>query len=521
MPNIFERMAAETQSAPKGNIFERMAEGKKAQRSASGVKKFTKEIARQRVQPLLGAAERFTFPAELAEPASREVLREVAEGDDFLIPEVAEASRKRAQSLVPTQRGLERSIEEKTGLPLTPKGGTDEIARLIGGIGRAPKPRAARPKPKVVQPEIQRSMPISEISEIERLPSGLTKPRAIGAQHAGKAILSPERQAKSIQKIDKEAAELAKKVVEKRLPQAEKIKAGHDFEAEFKEGFGRLRQSAEKANPVVDITDVGDYLKGARKKYVGIPREILPPDAKKILAESASLRNNPQTELKNLLRIYRFNNDKLSDIFETRHLKGSRKEYVDFLVGLNKSIVKAFERTLPEDSAWLKQFKDLNSTFKGYQNAQKTLNTLETVLGAEAKPSTIQKLATDQKTQKKLALSMGKEGADEIIQIAKDMKLARDAISGITAKSFKELDSIYPIGLLVPGIQIPSGFGLLKKSPGYLRRLYGWYLTTPSRRKAFDNALSALESGDKMSYQKATQALEKELPKLLEYKPSK
>lgn len=526
MPDIFDRLAQQAQpQLKKGDIFDRLASEQRPERSVSGVKRFAKGLARQRIQPLLGAAERVTFPAELIEPASREVLREVAEGDEFLIPEVAEAARQQARSFVPTQRELEAKIEGATGLPLSPETSQDELARLIGAIGRVPKPgpekiRPIKPQAKATAPKAQVVEAIPEF-EIERLPSGLTKPKAIGAQHTQKALLSPERQKKAIQSIDMEASHLAQKVVSKRLPQSEKILQGHDFEGEFADRFGQLEKAAKRANPEIDITDMTDFFTQARQKYAGIPSGLLDIEGKKILNEIKVLRDRPQLQLKNLLKLYRLNNKKRSEIYERRFLTGKQKDYVKFLGDMNRSIVKSFERTFPEDSAWLNQFKQANADYSGYIGAQKTLNQLEPVLEAKASTRAIAGLAEDPRKQKKLALAMGKEGADEIIQIAKDMKLARDAIKGIPVKDLKAMDNIYPLGVFVPGIKIPGLAAGLKKGVDFGRRIYGYFLTTPAKRQVFDEAVKAIQKGDKAAYARATTKLKEEPQKLIPFQQKK
>lgn len=340
----------------------------------------------------------------------------------------------------------------------------------------------------------------------EKLSSGLTKPNVMDAKHAEKGIISPKRQEKEIKKLNQETAKLTQETIEKRLPKAKEIQEGRDFREELSSEFSDLQKSAEKANPEIDITDITDFLGKTKANYRGFPKDILPPDAQKIIKEVNSLRDFPQTQLKKLLKLYRFNNEKRSKIYETRFLTGKQKEYVDFLGDMNRAIAKSFERTLPKDSAWLEKFKSTNAKFAQGMQAEKVLDQLKTVLNAEPKPAVLNRLASDTKTQKKLELSMGKEGANEVIQIAKDRVDIEKSIRRIPAKELSFWDKVFPLAIFTSaGKALP-----IIKSAKYAQRAYGWYLTTPQRRKAYSQALEAIKNKDFAEYRKAADILNKE-----------
>lgn len=346
---------------------------------------------------------------------------------------------------------------------------------------------------------------------IEKLPSGITKPTALSAKYAEKGIISPERQEKAIKQLNDEAAKLAQQSVQRHLSKAKDVQAGRDFQSEFKDKFSTLQKSAERANPTIDITDVSDYLNGTAAKYRGFPKENLPQGSRKVLSEVRGFQDRPQLNLKNLLKLYRFNNDKLSQIYETRLMSGKQREYADFITGMNRNIVKSFERTLPADSGWLKEFKGLNRDFKEFKQAERVLADLRPILEGTPKPSTLTQLAENPKKQKMLEIQMGKNGADEIIQIAKDTKGAIEAIRRIPAKEWKLWEQVLPFSILIPGLKIPGIALGWKKVMDYGRRGYGLFLTTPARRKAYANALSAIKNQDHKAYVQAAQELKKSM----------
>lgn len=339
------------------------------------------------------------------------------------------------------------------------------------------------------------------------LPSGITEPRALGAKFAEKAIMSPSQQEKSIATLNKEASELTKKTIHKELPLSKKIEEGFNFENNFEKRFGELEKIAEKANPAIDLTPVSSFLSESTKKYRGIPK--LHPEGSKVLAEVQAFQKRPQTEMKKLLRIYRSNNKKIRNIYETSRLTGKQAEYVDFLVDYNRNISKSFENTFPENSAWIKEFKDLNREYKQYKDSLKTLNILSSVLDQKATPSSISKLAEDAKLKNKLSLAMGDKGANEVVQIAKDLKLATEAIKKIPAKDLKWYEGYIPLSLLIPGGKAVTGTLAAKKSLDFARRGYGWFLSTPKRRAIYNDLLKSLISDNRSAYAKASQEMNK------------
>lgn len=458
---------------------------------------------------------------------------------------------KAASESVPTPSNLGRIAERATGLPFTPKTELDSKIRFISEIAGfkggsipdkilsglkgeiasdllqhsgvpepvadalglyyglrevTPKVNVSKEAPaevaKVATESVERpSRPIA-ISEVERLPSGLTKPRAIDSEHIGLAKISPEKQAAAISRLDKEAASLAQSSIKKHLPISEEIKAGVDFEHEFEKNFGQLKSLMEKANPQIDITPISKFFRETAAEYKGIPSPH--PEAVKIKNEIRKFSNQPQTSGRNLLRIYRSNNKKLNSIFETSRISGRQQEYADFLVNMNKNISKSFERTLPEDSIWLKDFLSNNQRYAQYQSAKKALSTLDPLLTGELTASKVNQLAKDPKVHKRLELSLGKEGAAEVVQIAKDLKKATEAIKSIPRAQLSKFDEAYTIGLLIPGLNIPSG---IIKGTKIAQKAYGQYLASPSKRRALDESLKALTNEDLKAYKTATQKL--------------
>lgn len=341
--------------------------------------------------------------------------------------------------------------------------------------------------------------------ESEKLPSGLTKIKAIESPTKF-AKITEQRRASVIKNLDKEASLLAKKSLEKNVPIAKKIEQGFDFEKNFERNFGNLKQAAKKYNPDIDTSNLSKFLGESGSKYRGIPNPH--PEAIKVMKEIKSFQRNPQYGLNNLLKIYRSNNQKLKGLYETRMAKGSQTEYADFLRGMNREISKSFENTLPEDSQWMKGFRDMNREFKSFKDAQRVNQQLKGILSETPKFSEIEKLATDLKTQDKLRMSMGDEGADEIVQIAKDLRLSKSVLRDMKKGEFSKFDLAFPLYYLIPGFgKGAAALHGIKLSKNF----YGWVLSEPSRRKSYQSALESFKNKDLNGYKVASSKLLQEL----------
>ena len=463
---------------------------------------------------------------------------------------------KAASESVPTPSNIGASIEKATGLPFNPKTDLDRKIRFISEIAgfkgsslpenimsglkgqvatdllqhagvpkEAAEPlglyyglREVTPKINVTKQATEEVGAAAEKSpgappkppaggrppepEIERLPSGLSKPRAVEAKHINLAKISSESKAAAIHKLDEEASKLAQASVKKHLPISEAIEKGFDFEEHFEKNFGELKSLMERSKFDADITPIMDFFKKTQEKYRGIPS--LHPEAVKIIKEIRRFKNNPQTNGGNLLRIYRSNNQKRNQAFETARLTGKQKEYVDFLGDMNRAISDSFERSMPKDGVWLKNFLRNNKDYAQYKGAQKTLSLLGPLLRGEITAGRIDALAHDPRWMKKLELSMGAEGAKEIVQIARDLKKATEAIKKIPRATLHKFEDIYSIGLLIPLIKIPVA---IKKGVDIAQKAYGNYLTSPAKRVALDESLKALANQDIVAYKEATDKL--------------
>lgn len=443
------------------------------------------------------------IPEQLAERAFEEVLPSQEKGAERFVERAGEL----APIVATGPEGLAaKGIQLGTGAlagHLAEEAGFGKTGQGIAEAGGISIPGLAKAGIKRAKGLLTR--------QTEKLPSGLTKLKALEAKKPERASLESIKQKEAIKKLNTEASGLTQKSVEKNIPIYKEIEKGFDFPQHFEQRFGELQKTAEKANPQINITPVSELLDKTREKYRGIPS--LHADAIKVGKEVRAFGDRPQTGLRSLYRIYRSNNQKLKHIYETAFTGGKQKEYADFLVDMNKAIAKSFEETLPKDSAWMNSFRGLNKEYSQFQATKKALSELKPLLGGNPSLEKLERFANDEKTFKKLSMSMGPNGAKEIRQIATDLKQSRDAIKKIPVKDLSGFEKAYPLIYLIPGMKFIGAAFTAYKGAKSAKYLYGMYLSTPARRRAYQESLRALISRDLPAYVKATEVLKREMEK--------
>ena len=353
------------------------------------------------------------------------------------------------------------------------------------------------------------------------LPSGLPQPRAMTSKTSKFASLPKEIQTQKIDSLNKEAGKLAKGTLEKHAPIIKDIEKGVDFHGQFEKDFGRVEHLAKKHNPEIDLTPLSEMMRAKRKDLQGIPK--LSSQSIKIKNELKAFSKNPPTNAYPLLKTYRENNKKLAKEYERAKIFGKDKDYVDFLTEYNRNILSSIEKTLPADSEFVNLLKSSNKEYSNYIKGLEAKAILKPFFGDNITLGKLDKFASDPRLIKKMSLNIGKQGAQEISQIASDLKAARQSISKIPVKEVKKFEELLPAGYYIADF-IPFGGKALKgyTAAKYLQtrlpRAYGHYLSNPATRRTYGNVLRSFIDNDPKAFGVATKRLidEMERPESLE-----
>lgn len=500
MVDIFDELSGTSQTS--GDIFDQLAKQK-----PSRARSIASAAPKGAIKGLHDISALLSLNPESREGGKfykrdRELIEEFLPTQDKGIENFLE----RAGSLAPTIAAGPGGLGVKA-LQIAAGAAGGELAKGIGfgGTGQAVGELAGLSGPGLLKAAGRKISGIKN-APIEKLPSGLTKPRAVEAKRPRLGTITKEQQTNAIDKLNKETSQLAKTAIEKHVPISQKIQQGFDFDTHFKNAYGPLKDAAFRANPQIDITPISDLLSKQRKAFAGIRNPH--PDAMKIIKDVKRFSNNPTTGMRDLYKIRLSNNAKKKHIYETGLVSGKQREYIKYLDDFNRAIDESFKNTLPANSPWIKEFSSLNKEYGSYQKGLKVLDSLKEVIGDVPNLKSLGKLLSNPKSQQKLAINMGQTGADEIIQIAKDAKLATQSIRNIPKKEWGKWDAAFPLGYFVPvaGSLLGTGATVVKGIQG-ARATYGRFLTTPARRKATASALKAITKNDLDAYKRATTRL--------------
>lgn len=406
-----------------------------------------------------------------------------------------EGKKKLIKQFLPHQEGTAEDVA-KFGGSLAPS--------LIGGEGNVAAQQLKK-TPQIVKGTVEAVKKVKP-KEIVKLPSGLSKPRAVDSKLAKYASIGKETRAQAVKRIETEASQLTEQSLKRNVPLIEEAQMGFDREKMTK-GFAHLDQSIKKKKDFLNLEPIEKHFDELLDKYRGVPNPHT--DVKKIQTEIKAFRKKPPKNGDQLLKTYRSNNKKLGEIREKALVEGKQAEYAQFLREQNKAIAQSFRDTYGKDSAWVRQFDELNSLNTKMHTADDTLAALDHILRGKTSPHTLEKLAHDPKAQKQLAVTMrDPKAAQEIIQISKDLQAATDSIKKISRTQLNVYDAVLPTTYLVPllgpviggGTSIHSGYKLGKN-------LLGYWLSRPQTRRAYGDAVKALKAQDIEGYKRAAAIL--------------
>lgn len=399
---------------------------------------------------------------------------------------------------------IRKGIEKATGYDLTPETTGEKVADVLGAF--KPKEIWQLGKAGINAARKLKASP-------QTMESGLSKPRATESKLAKLATIGKETQKKSVDNLNKEAGALIRKSIHKNVPLAKKVEEGFSS-TNLSRNFEHLDKAALKSKARLDLEPVEQLMDDYVTKFKGIPS--LDPDAKLIQSEIKAWRKPSKTPktVADAYKTYRSNNRKIRAIDETAFTSGKKADYVNFLKAQNKAIGQSFRDTLGKDAPFVQYFDNLNDQYKKVRRAENAFKTFEPMLrGKDLTPAALEKLAFDPKRQRKLlAETKNPELIQDVIQIAKDLKMAKEAVKGISKSAWKGFEAAFPVTLIIPVVgQVAKSIGIPFYAVKTGRYLLGYWLSKPQTRRAYGDALKALTNHDVEGYKVATSVLRKAL----------
>lgn len=559
MADIFDEMTSS------GDVFDSLEE-------KSPVKeKIQSAVSSIPGQAALGLLKRFTWPADLykllSQGAAMEQLAQfkeqaIEEGDTLFNEEMARESMMKAFESFPTQELAEKKLEEATGINFSPEGKYQDIARgagelfsfrptnlaqkgataiakrlarrVGGSIAGAstekfleetgvPKPVAAlaggathgiaasgKVAPKTLKTEAAKEA--REIAEKHNLRkfSGIEKESTTRF----KPTITQGREEKLREELAKTSKEAIEKVVEENIPIKKLRDKGYDLKEAYTESFDLARKAASKEKTPVNISNISRWIEkeAARIRTAAPSRSDPDRAALKILKREhkALAYANPTPD--ELLNQYQNWNKNLKGIYRKPEFAGSESEVARIYGELKNQLIKSLEKTGRKEV--VEPFKFANKLYHERAKLDEVEDILEKALSEKYDPKKLAKLLDSKRAGGFLKRDIGKEGVQELKDIAKYGKIAEEKVFDnlkIPSKTFESLaKEIGVIGaLLIKAKSLP--LAPFKIAPAAINRVRGYLFTRDSTRKNYLNFLKSAAEGNPALIKREAEKLNKSI----------
>lgn len=510
---------------------------------------FLKSTARTAYQIPSAIAQTRSFPLDLLQmaglghaidPEEIEHLRKIYEREGIPFDEekylkgVQEASES-----FPTQGNLERTIEERTGAPLTPRNKLQKAVKLGAGAstltpgGLLQKGIAGVGAPAVSEglqnlgvPEILSdilgiggvSSSASQIpgkisAEIARKPSGLTsrrfenitKPRQV----SGKKI------SKINEKIENEFRGLAENIIEKSPINATHTALKNDaqFKNTAREAFKEVSTLSEQLPEKFSTEEVSKELvnQAFKKSGKGFTESEFDQSHQKFVKDYTKKMENKQISAKDLVDQYRKNNEALSEAYEPGQSFAYNRAKRQALTDYNKAIAETIDKKFP-DSEFGKLFKDTNKQWSQIMDAESIDKFFDKMFDGKIKFEKGRQFFDKQGMAVPFERALGKEGFKDFSQLMNDLMSYEQASKLMKVAEKKGFDNLVSTGLtylIHPKLGIAKHGAKITKD--IFKKAYDSLLDKPKISLKWNKGVKAFKKGDFKEAEKIFNDLDQQL----------
>jgi len=485
----------------------------------------------------LGVAQRFTFPADIAQAIALENMRE--EEREALISgnkEGAQAAHEQQMRIAqefPTQSNLEKKAEEKFGIELEPKTARERIERSFGTLGINPQGLigalgeeglkkigvpdwiaglvagagvgVARTKGKSAAPATAEAKELRNISTKHELPymkgienTNITKP----------AQISAKKHAKIEGNLGKASQEAVGKIIEKNIPVASLKKQGINLKDYSEQALKYAEHQAKTAKHPFYTKDLKDYLQNEMSAIKQKSPHLSGAD-QIVYKELETLNNklvNPFYTAQEGINIYRALNEDLKSIYRKPQFTGAEPKIATSYEGVKKKIIDELDRVNPEVG---KALKESNKIYHQRLSLEQTNKILDPVFANGYNPRKLNSILASSKGDF-LKRNLGQQGVKELQEIAHYGNIAKQKI-------LNRVDIAKPLeeqfrGLGFVGSRIFTAKKVLKVPGHLLKTARGIVLTSPKLRKDYKDFLkNAAKNSSLKSLQNSASKFENDL----------
>jgi hypothetical protein len=520
---------------PKGKTDNRFLKG--IETSFPEGEKGAKSLLRTFLQPVLGYAKRYTYPLDLfklaSEGASRNVLAELAEEEPELRGGVAEQARQKSMGYLPTQELAEELIEEKSGVPLTPKTELQKKARLAGTAagfrqgGLAAKSTAALAAPliatgleKVGAPEsiaeiggllASGAVPSAQVSKVTK-PSGMS---SRFFEKVKKPIkVSPGRHEKINEALEGDFRDISDRILSKN-PDYKSIKEDPSYRENLNEAFDKVTELADQIPETVHQRHLLSFMKRRARVEEREMKGITPSESEETFRKEFGglmhkVSDGPtESSISHLVDQFRKNNSELAAYFEPGKSKSYNTGKRDALLEYNRSIQELFETVHP-NSEFAKIFREQNKKWSQLSDVDFIEGKLNKIFeGGKIDFPQVAKLMDKSKEnlRRPFRRIMGKDGFKDFEALLKDfisVKSPYALLKKAEIAGFKDLAKLAGSYIIHPNL------AKLQASAKILKNATRMLLDKPQLSVKWKSAFDNLKAGNYEKAQEEFQALDSE-----------
>ncbi len=547
MPDIFDMLDTPETKQAGGDIFDRI------QMPQEG---FWKSAARTALQIPQGVAEATPYgigsglfqllgQGEALDPEEIERIREISEREG--IPFDEESYREAAQQAlgtVPTVSNIARGIEEKTGIPLEAKTGTQKALRLGSTAGKfqpgtvGQKATAAIAAPVVSEGSQALGVPEpfadilglglgtiagSKAPQIDigkaRKPSGLPE-RQFENVRESKAI--PHKKLEQINdKLESDFKSISDKII-KESPigeTAENLRNDPTYKQQSRELLDQAKVVADSMPEPLFTSALKKEMADIGKKNVkGVSLNEYDKSYSKFMKEAIEDILPEKTSYGDLVEQYRKNNRSLGEYFEPGSSKALNRAKKDAILDQNRAIANIFEKSNPELSDI---FKEGNSRWTKIMDAEAVDDFITEMFPAKT-DKTVARI--DYKKMHDLfdkngydrifKRALGEEGYKSFEQLMKDMLTSEAPYKMLKIANEKGFTDIAKT-LMLYHIDPKIGYGkaALDASKYAYKSLMNSILDKPKLAITWKKAIDEVKRGHFEKAEKSLQSIDSEMKK--------
>lgn len=545
----------EKQRRPEGSPFQQRATEQDIPQEP-----WYKSLARTLYQIPSGLAQASTYPMDifnilatggaLDEEGIQELERAAErQGIPFNRDEYINAVMQQSQ-YIPTQSNIERIVEEKTGLPLTPKTGLQKGVKFAStGAGFTPGSLSQKVVGGATAEGLKEGLIYAgvpePVAELVALPGGTmagAKSPSITTSTVSKPSGLTTRQFESIktptkvpeakiskinEKVETEFKGIADKIFEKSpiYDVQSAIKEGPLYKDSVVKEFEKVQELADSLPETITSRDITDKLTKnvspkRTKGFMDSESDKAYKNVLQSLIEESPKEDIPITPGK-LVEQYRKNNEELGKLFEPGQSKaynaGKAEAYLDY----NKAIAETIENEYP-NSEFSKLFKESNKKWSQIKDAEAISEYMDKVFeGGKINFKQATKAFDDKRLSYSLERSLGKEGYRDFKQLVNDMvsiKYPLSKLKGLPAKSTEEYAKSF-----LPFL-ISKSYGATKLAFKTItegrQKLWEFMLDKPKYRIQWKNGIKSLKSNDPIKAKRIFDDLREEInevePKIIQ-----